>query len=448
MIDKKNKTVLIYNPLSNIGHFDSWCSIFVKNLLQNEWLVIVVTKNSKKISDDIIKNNNKYNSQLIILDNNTDIQKGWYFSGCGRVLNALKIFKLLGAVKIDIENLDRYKDKKTLRFFARSWNYLIRKADARLKALFLPRLKISAINPVHFADDVNLILKSSQIKPAIILNMYLDLYNPDQHLWQKFADRMKSCWVGIHMDMTHTLVNQPYAKSETLGLIYTINETPQQSDRTFDQPVQYQWLPDVTDTTLPKNISEITTIIKSRALGRNILFLGGAIGGTKNLALWTELIFKLDKSEWFFVQIGKIDYSTLSENDLKGLKKLQASAFENVYIADTYLQNEAIFNEIISISSLIWGVYRDFDRSSNILTKAALFSKPILVSNRYLMGRRVDEYKIGMTVSETSVDEVVTAIALLMDQPVPKENYAKYAAVYSTQALAEKLDQSLQRLIR
>ena len=155
----------------------------------------------------------------------------------------------------------------------------------------------------------------------------------------------------------------------------------------------------------------------------------------------------MDPAQWFFVQIGKIDYATLSNSDLQGLKKIQTSALENVYLEDAYLQNETIFNEIINISTVIWGLYRDFDRSSNILTKAALFSKPIIVSDRYLMGQRVNEYKIGRAVSESDVDEVVTAITSLVKQPIEKANYAKYAAIYSTQALAEKLDQSLQSAI-
>ncbi len=37
---------------------------------------------------------------------------------------------------------------------------------------------------------------------------------------------------------------------------------------------------------------------------------------------------------------------------------------------------------------------------SNILTKAALLSKPIIVSDRFLMGQRVNTYNIGIAVPE------------------------------------------------
>lgn len=448
MTDKNKKIILIYNPLSNIGHFDSWCSIFVKYLLSYDWTVIVVTKNSNKIRVDFKDNIGIVDKKLIILDHNSNFKKGRYFVICKSILNKLKIFEILDSFSIDIQQFNQYRFAKILQFIARINNYLMHQIDFGLKAFFLPGLKISATNPVDFADDIDLIHKTCPVKPAVVLNMYLDLYSSDSQTWRIFAKRMKSHWAGIHMDMTHTLVDRPYSKSKTLELIYTINEPPKESIHAAYQHFQYQWLPDVTDTSLPERTSDVATLIKKHAAGRKIIFLGGAIGGTKNITLWTELIFKLDKKQYFFVQIGKIDYSTLSKSDLQGLKKIQNSVPENVYLIDAYLENEAIFNEIISLSSVIWGVYRDFDRSSNILTKAALFSKPIVVSNRYLMGRRVIEYKIGMTVSETNVEDVSAAITTLMDQPVPNENYAKYAAVYSAQALAQKLDQSLQSVIR
>jgi hypothetical protein len=279
------------------------------------------------------------------------------------------------------------------------------------------------------------------------MNLYVDLYAPDSEVWEIFAESMQYKWVGIHMDMTHTLVNRPYWKSAALKTIFTINESATTAIDGDVKGMNYQWLPDVTDISLPATPSQITIQIQKRANGRNIIFLGGAIGGTKNLSLWSELVFKADKSKWFFVQIGKIDYGTLSGADLAGLQKLLAAKYENFYYSDDYLPDEAVFNEVISKSAVVWGLYRDFDRSSNILTKAALFSKPIVVSKNYLMGQRVDQYKIGCSVSETDVSEALNAIDWLVTNPVSADNFKNYAAVYSTQALTEKLDQCLMSVI-
>jgi len=165
------------------------------------------------------------------------------------------------------------------------------------------------------------------------------------------------------------------------------------------------------------------------------------------LSLWAQLISRLDSREWFFVQTGKVDVATLSADDLSALHHLRSGELENVYISEAYLPDESIFNEMICISHVIWGIYRDFDRSSNILTKAALFLKPILVSDRYLMGQRVSEYGIGAVVSEEDIESVLLGLTQLMENPIPVKNFENYATVYSTQALSVKLDQTLMSLI-
>jgi hypothetical protein len=49
---------------------------------------------------------------------------------------------------------------------------------------------------------------------------------------------------------------------------------------------------------------------------------------------------------------------------------------------------------------MIFAVYKDFPHSSNLLSKAAFFKKPIMVSSKYYMGSEVDEYQLGFSVSE------------------------------------------------
>ena len=79
--------------------------------------------------------------------------------------------------------------------------------------------------------------------------------------------------------------------------------------------------------------------------------------------------------------------------------------------------------------------------------KAALFSKPILVSDKYLMGQRVREYGVGAVVSESDIESVILGLTQLMANPVPAKNFENYATIYSTQALYAKLDQTLMSLI-
>ncbi len=443
--NKKEKSILIYNPLSNIGHFDSWCLIFTRALLEKGWKVCVITNNTHKLEELSIQYAKIDSPQLIILSGASIIRNNTYFSLCRSIFKNLKIFEYLDQAKIDIGNA---KLNKKFIFFARIYNFIFRKIEIILNKIFQPKLIISGINPLYFVNDINLATKALGSVPDVVINMYMDLYQTDIGIWEQFAKKMRCKWVGIHMDMTHRLVTRPYFKSPHLKAIYTINETQIVSLVKEKEEIKYQWLPDVTDTSMPLKPSKIAAQIRERAMGRKIVFLGGAIGGTKNLSLWVELILKADSSKWFFVQIGKIDFGTLSFEDQNGFKKLFSNEKENLYFSDSYLPDESVFNEVISISDIIWGVYRDFDRSSNMLTKAAEFKKPIIVSKKYLMGERVNKYKTGVLVSETEVTEVLAALEWLSTNTIATEHYENYSAVYSTKALAQKLDQSLLSLIR
>jgi hypothetical protein len=442
--NKTEKSILIYNPLSKIGHFDSWCYIFTRALLEKGWQVCVISNDRNKLTELSSEFNTIDAHKLLILNETSIIRNNVYFSICRKILHKFQIFEYIKQAKI---NIDHSRLNSKLIIFARIHNFFVRKLEMILNKLFKPKLLISATNPIYFVNDINLALKNLGSLPNVVMNMYVDLYQTDIDIWERFAKKMKCKWVAIHMDMTHTLVNRPYSKSSNLKAIYTINESQSVSLIKEKEEVNYQWLPDVTDTSMPQKPSETSLKILDCAQGRKIVFLGGAIGGTKNLSLWSELIFRADPSKWFFVQIGKIDFGTLSSEDQNGLSQLISTKKENYYFSDSYLPDESVFNEVISKSDIIWGVYRDFDRSSNILTKAAEFKKPIIVSKKYLMGERVKRFEIGVLVSETEVNEALEALEWLSTNPIATENFEKYSAVYSTKALAQKLDQSLLSLI-
>jgi hypothetical protein len=65
---------------------------------------------------------------------------------------------------------------------------------------------------------------------------------------------------------------------------------------------------------------------------------------------------------------------------------------------------------VLSSADVIWAAYRSFPNNSNILTKAALLERPVLVSDGYLMGRLAKEYGLGEVVPEGDLDAIVAAL--------------------------------------
>jgi hypothetical protein len=51
--------------------------------------------------------------------------------------------------------------------------------------------------------------------------------------------------------------------------------------------------------------------------------------------------------------------------------------------------DEAQFNSLVYICDILFAAYNNFPNSSNILTKAAIFQRPVVVSNNFCMEKRV-----------------------------------------------------------
>ena len=443
IIKKNIKCIIIYNPLSKIGHFDSWCNIFVKVFLENNWTVILVTKNAEIINNNYPEFHNNNKNKLIIFDQNYYFNLNQKKSFIEYFLKKIKIFELLSKLKFNEGRKSQSFYFLMKKIISKVSNYIIQNIEVKFLKFSKYRLIVSPKDPLIFASDIELIVRSLGTNPDIVLNMYLDLYDPEVKVWEKFSQVMKFKWAGIHMDTTHTLTNKAYRKSESLKVIYTLNETDKYKEKECVQSYIYQWIPDITNIKLPSSMSNITKSILKFASGRKIIFLGGSIGFSKNISLWSELCLNLNHNEWYFIQIGKIEYSTLTSADIKGLHTLQKLDSDIIYIFDEYLPDETVFNEIMSISSIIWGLYRDFDRSSNILTKAALLLKPIIVSDRFIMGQRVSKYNTGITSSENNIYILMNAIESLINNPIPEQNYKNYANDFGIDVLSNSLLKSI-----
>ena len=86
-LKKNSKSIVIYNPLSNIGHFDSWCSLFVKILLENGWALIVITRNASKVLSDLDRADITDTSKLLVIDQAIDIRTNTKFSIIETIIN-------------------------------------------------------------------------------------------------------------------------------------------------------------------------------------------------------------------------------------------------------------------------------------------------------------------------------------------------------------------------
>ena len=396
----KLPSILLYNPISGHGHLDSWNAMFVSILLDAGWRVNALTPDAQDLIRRLKSKNQASLERLHILDWNVLRP-----SFATRVFGRLK--RLIG-IQTNHQN-----DTKDL--------------DPRF------------LDPLEFARRINASIKKCKWQPSLVFNMYMDMYPSEGSRWLQCEGLNKLPWAGIRFVPTPENVEIYYKQSALKGMCFLDERVCDQALRAMPQK-KFGYLPDITENALPLTESALVQEVKAKAKGRKIVFMGGTIGGNKNLACWYQLINKADPREFYFVQIGEMFEDTLTTTDVAELAKIKKACPENLYIKLEYLPDEAMFNEVIQTSDIIFAVYRNFKISSNMPGKAAAFNKPILVAEGYLMGNRVSQYGIGLTVPEDDVDAMLTAISTLAHSSQSMANqFENYRHDFSIQALSQHL---------
>jgi glycosyltransferase involved in cell wall biosynthesis len=166
--------------------------------------------------------------------------------------------------------------------------------------------------------------------------------------------------------------------------------------------------PDFSDEASPNMNFSLIKDIKEKAKGRKIISLLGAITPRKGYHTLIEAIDRLPKNQFFFVIAGKPDLTKEEKNYIED----NFSCKENCLFEDD-IPSESDFNALINISNIIYAAYINFMHSSNMLAKASLFKKPLIVSKNSYMEEVIIKYKLGIAIEQSSITECASAIMQL-----------------------------------
>jgi len=384
------KHILLYNPLSGHGHFDSWLALFARFIGDLGYQVSVLTPDK----DAFLRAYTGRREPMVSLLN-------W---------------------QSDLDLPFWHRFKKALR----------RNHTAHL----------GLHNPVTLAQqlDANGVGGTNPID--LVFVMYIDTYEKDRFHWREFGHLNTLPLAGIRFAPTDDASEGFYELPQMKGMCFLdARFVPVYESKLPTRA--FCCLPDLTNVETTAN-SDFVEVIKRRAAGRTIVFMGGAIGRQKNVALWSDLIRRSDPTQWFFVQIGELQHASLDPEDVAGLDRIRNPARENMFFHDEFVTDERDLNAVIEASDIVFAVYKNFPHSSNMLAKAAHFGKPILVSDRFLMGDRVREHGIGLAVDENSVEAMERGLRDLRQTPVPPESFSNFTRTFgddlARQALAGMFD--------
>ena len=398
--------VLIYNPLASHGHLNSWFVMFVQKFMVQGYRVLAMAPNAEQLIAEMLEKHAPH----------------------------------AGAAEVEVLPWKLPRQSISSRALRRIKSLLRRSNQDSGQTSQVDQLdpELNYLEPEEFAKRLQFGLTQTGWKPSFALNMYMDLYRTDSTRWLSADSFMPLPWAGIRfiptLDMREAYYRIPSLKGMLLLDQQLVTEyRDQHSDKVF------AYLPDITDASLPEQTSEIVKEILLAAKGRKIVFMGGTIGRTKNIAKWLEVVRLATKDRWYFIQIGEVLEDSFDEIDLQAFKAIKQNQPENLYLKTEYLADESVFNDIIHHSDIVFAVYRDFSISSNMLGKAAAFQKPIVVADNHLMGLRVAKYRIGLGVSQNDPRGMLAALEQLATQPPGSDCFAHYRQDFSHQALNKQL---------
>lgn len=111
-----------------------------------------------------------------------------------------------------------------------------------------------------------------------------------------------------------------------------------------------------------------------------------------------------------FVFAGQLGESSFLPQELMKIQNIAKSAPHNCFFHFERIPDGPQFNSLVYVCDILFAVYNNFPSSSNILTKAAIFKKPVVVSTNFCMGKRVREFSLGLAINEGDTLQCVKAL--------------------------------------
>ena len=446
MKNYKNKSIVVFNPVSGYGHLDSWNVLFIKIFLELGYKVDIFSDNAISLARELVRKDFVVSSLLTVHQNSLNVShENGMEENSVSITYSKDLTKRIALLGVKLQDGD-FGYRGVIEFILLGLTHFFKYyIFAYLKKYY--KYSMSADNSAQSFDAIESIINDFGLSPDLIFHMYLDILDFNSTKKTNVFSKAKKRWAGLRFSPCENDLAFYQNHPEIKGVCF-LDEFWNKYFHLRLKDISYVALPDITSSALPSDRSKLAFQVLARANNRKIIFLGGMIGWRKNIDIWYELVKLADASKWFFVQVGEIIPAGMSASDLVSFYKTMYKIPENLMVIPKYLEDETNFNELISISDIIYAVYRDFPNSSNMLTKAATFCKPIIVSSGHLMAQRVEKYGIGKIVNERDSKRIYEAIEGMPDPTHFSRNFDEYSHDFNEAALKNKLSIFIKSLIQ
>lgn len=242
---------------------------------------------------------------------------------------------------------------------------------------------------------------------------------------------------------------EKFARSPRFLALATLDEGIRQPVEALAGAGKYVVFPDITDSSLAEE-GENTLGGKLRrfAAGRPVITLCGMLYPQRGVELFLKTA--LANPQWCFALVGEIPYFADEKSGRalldEFLRKHPYGFFHPMKVPDG-----EVYNGVVAASDVLWNVHIDWPGSSNTLTKAALFQKPVLVADKHLLAERMQDFRLGEVCRDDSAESASEALGRLLSPttkwPAARQpRWREYGERHSPERLREAFGEILAKL--
>ena len=207
--------------------------------------------------------------------------------------------------------------------------------------------------------------------------------------------------------------------------------------------------PDITNGFLPEQPTGRAKALRDQAGDRFVLGMI-SLEPRKGVMEMLRVADAARDQPWFWVFTGPYEEDWFTGRDRELIHRLKGEADRgevdhlHLDLSGDRIPDGAEYNSVFCAFDAVLAVYPGWEASSNALTKAALFEKPVLAWDGGCVGQRVRDFRLGLTVDPNDVNGIIEAIGCLErgvdrdGQPLEPE-FAAYRELHSLDQLQRSL---------
>ena len=198
--------------------------------------------------------------------------------------------------------------------------------------------------------------------------------------------------------------------------------------------------PDFTDESSPDFDWPVVRHLRAQAAGRKIVGLIGEQSERKGILTLLEVASRTVNEDLFYVFAGTPYFS----EEWKASQPLLRTPPPNCFLHFARIPDEPRFNALIASCDVLFAAYRNFPHSSNILAKAAISRKLVVVSEGFCMAERVRRYRLGTCIPQEDAAACAQALCAMLEGSTyeryrAEADFEGYARLHSREQLGSRL---------